>query len=195
MQDFIEQYLPTIAYVFAVVFSIFNMVYTRSTGKSLDKEVSFLKNRLPDYRESLSLADKQSEGQTFNPLVKQYKLDKHSDELIEKADMLDVQQLINSAVDTCLDRALARLMPEPTVEDGSISERLADTEDALDTLSEAFALADDYREKFNLSADLSVFDVFDRVRQYSDELQAQLDKLKGGALNVEEKKTDKPTEE
>ncbi|WGL31473.1 hypothetical protein [Dipodfec virus UOA04_Rod_1094] len=173
--EWIYDVLPYVAMILSALLSVINMVYTRKTGKSIDAEVSnLMKVRTPNYRQSMTVAEKVADGQTFSRFVKQYKLDPRTGALIE-LEPLDIQQLINSSADTALDRVLNRLMPDESNNQPTYADLTHVTED-LDFLSECNDVAETWRERLNLSPDMSISDVFQKMSEYEQTLTAQLTK-------------------
>lgn len=149
-------------------------VFCKHDDNNKNLEVSNMKQRTPNYRENLTVEQKFAEGQTFSPLVKQFKLDKRSGELVE-LEPLDIQKLIDSSLDTALDRVLKRLMPDeqpqPTFAD------MTALSDDLDFMSEALDTAEEWREKLGLSDEISVGDVFQKMSEYEKQLAQQLNQI------------------
>ena len=136
-----------------------------------------MKFRTADYRQNMSDNDKLADGQIFDPLVPQYKLNKHTDELEEQPDKLDVQKLINSNKECALDKMLDKLMPYDETGADNLQGRIDDTYDDLDVLSEAMDTAEDYRDKLGLTPETSLMDVYRAVDKYRLELREELNKL------------------
>ncbi|UPW41912.1 hypothetical protein [Dipodfec virus RodF1_74] len=148
------------------------------TNNLKEVEKSTMKTRMPDYRENLTSEKKAAEGQTFTRYVKQYRLNKVTDEL-EEIEPLDIVQLIQSSLDTCLSASLSRLMPEQP-EDSAVV-MLDTVRDDLDDLAQSLDIAEEWREKLNLGDDLSVSDVFAKMQEYSETLNKTIKEAKENA--------------
>ena len=150
MIAFIEEYAPYIFMALSAFLAVLNMVYTRITGKKIDTEVN-MKFRSPFYRESTP-----SPEQDFSPLVKTYRLDKTTDQLVE-ADTIDVDKLIASHMDSALERMLERFMPVDV--SAEIKGEIDDTESDLASVGAALDLLCDYRDNLGLDPFCSAEDV------------------------------------
>ncbi|UPW41583.1 hypothetical protein [Peromfec virus RodF8_50] len=154
MYDIVD-IIPYIVMALSFLLNFLNMVYTRKTGKSIDTEVNeIMKNRLPSYRES----ETTSTGQSFDPLVTQYRFNKTTGELEELPDKLDIQKFVDSSLNTSLEAMFDKFL-SPTPTDNILAD-LTDTRDKLDRLSDAMEFADELREKYGLSDDTSLSDVY-----------------------------------
>lgn len=163
MQTFIEQYFPLIFIGLSIITSFVSMVYTRRTGKNIDKGVSqIMKYRTPDYREK-----QLAKSQTFSPLVQTYRLDNSTGELVEN-DIVDIDKLVASNIDSALERMLERFMPVDVTDkiDGEIS----DTERDLSDIGAAMDALSEWRERLRLD-DLTPADVvLAEVEKYRNDL-------------------------
>lgn len=178
MQEFIQEILP---YVFSALSALFfglSAFFSARSNKSINKELQVMaktqqqtestaKYRAADYRDSVT-PDTVPEAQTFNPLLKQYRLNKRTNQLEELDDPLDIQQLIDSKVETALDRTLARLSPQQPL-DGAVTDCTEDYQDDLDLIADAMDVAEDYREKLGLADDVPVDQVFQKMSTYAEE--------------------------
>lgn len=119
--------------------------------------------------------------QTFSEERTDYILNKATNLLEESPLKVNVQKEIQSHVESCLEFVLEALNnPESYVKDAdnvkvvdSVAERNAMNED-LAYAGDIFDLAEEYRERFGLSADMSVQDIFAHVQKYSDEMGKRL---------------------
>lgn len=123
--------------------------------------------------------------QKFNDLVPVYRLNKATNELEKTDEYIDIQEQINSFKEQALQSMLDRFMPKLVDETADFTNVKGD----LDMLSESFAVAEEYREKFGLSDTATIQDIFKEVEKYSVALKEKLNK---GAKddekeNVEEK--------
>lgn len=160
MSSFID-YLPYVAMALSALIGIINMVYTRSTGKSIDKELTIMsKTFAPDRRTT-------KYRQTFSPLIKTYRLDKTTNELVENPDPIDVDKLVESMRDSCLDRLLERFMPVDVTD--KVKSDLHDTELDLSDIGNAMDIVHDWRDRLNLDEDTPFDSVLDKITQYRDE--------------------------
>lgn len=184
----IEQIINIAVTALSVIFHIVTMVlcakgyhvYCQHDSNTYS-EVDDMKSKTANYREKNGVVK-----QSFDKLIPQYSLNTRTNELVETPDKLDIQELINSNLESCLERVLMRLMPQQ-VDDGSVA-LLDDLEDDLDVMNEAFTAAEEWREKLGLSETLDTAAVFGELEKYSNTLKAQLNKNKEVKPNVETQK-------
>lgn len=138
------------------------LVLSRVNGKSIDKEfIMFLKTLTLDKKPA-------SVKRKYTSLIKTYRLDESTGELVENPDPLDVDKLVESCRSTSLSALLDRFLPQNTVDmiDGVISE----TEQDLGSVGAALDTLEEYRSKLGLSDDVSVSDVLAQIEMYRDKL-------------------------
>lgn len=165
----INEILFYIGIALAVLNSVITFVRTGSI-----KETMNMFFRSVNYKEHLSDEEKKAQSQEFDYMKTQYALNERTGELEEKDEKVDIQKLIDSSVETALDRMLNRFMPE-TVED---SEEVYQTykNDLMD-YADLIDRAEEYREHFGLAPDLSVQGVFDFVSKQADKLKTDIDSV------------------
>ena len=117
---------------------------------------------------------KRDYAQTFSNEKTCYVLDEASGELVPLATKKDLQAEIDSYLSTRLEEVIGKFInthdsPEEVVQADYSSSR-AD----LAMLGEAIELADEYRERLHLPANLSVEQVFSEVDKLSDSLKQRL---------------------
>lgn len=123
------------------------------------------KNRSPNYQERPS--------QKFSRFVKEYHYDDKS-KLLSEVGERDVVAEINSHVDECFASMLERLMPVQVDNQLPVDEQLQVMKDDLDILSDAFDLAEEYREKYNMPLDMTYLDIFKKVSAMSQDLTKKI---------------------
>lgn len=107
--------------------------------------------------------------ETFKPV---YKLNKVTNELEMTDEVVDIQELVNSCKDTCLQAVLDRFMPvDENVDVTSYNSMIDD----LDVLQGSIDLAEEYRSKFNLPLTMSIQDVYKTVQDKSVALKTKID--------------------
>lgn len=181
--DFVNYFLKAdnivsvIEFLFFGVVSLILLIKTGNTKPiktfidkfgDIEKEEN-MKYRLPNYQEKEKV-----EGQTFDKFIKCYKVNKLTNELEETGEVIDIQEMVNSSVSTCMTEVLSRFFPDNTPESPEVA--LAnEMQDDLEFLSETYSVAEKYRDMFNLGADMSVQDIFKIVEQKSNELNKSLE--------------------
>lgn len=113
-----------------------------------------------------------SKGQTFETTKPVYRLNKATGELEKTEDVVDLQEVVNSCIDTALDRVLDRLMPK--VQEAQDVAQLDTMREDLDFAMEVCNRAEEYREKFNLDDSLSVSDIYDHVAKEAELLDVKI---------------------
>lgn len=166
-----------IAYLVALALSVLNAIITFVRTGTLKKEYKNMLYRSPDYQDYLSDEEKQKQAQEFPNIKTEYVLNKHTNELEEKESKTDLQSLINSSVDTALDRVLQRLLPDgDNLQDTLESDYVTYGDDLID-FADMLDRAEEYREKFNLPLEMSVEDIFKRVQTEADGLKSRIANL------------------
>ena len=101
--------------------------------------------------------------------------------MLEKSPVpVNVQKKIQSYVGTCLENVINAFLHPEEFEDGdnvTLQDSVASRNDMLEDLSyagEMFDIAEEYRERFNLSSDMSVQDIFKFVQKQADEMGERL---------------------
>ena len=139
---------------------------------------------------SSKLLEKQS-GQTYDNIVPVYRLNKVTGELVKTDEVIDINEVVQSCKDQTLDYILDKFLPEQLNQLPISEQVISSLDDDLDTLRDLGNIADEYRERFNLSDSMSISDIYNYVnnerKKAVDALNAQKQK-KEDALN-EEKKT------
>lgn len=173
--EFLENNLQIVS---AALFSLAGIVlffvnYLR-TGK-IDKELTeFINKELEIMKFKTANDTCQIVSQTFSDTIPDYKLNPKTNELERLPIDKNIQAYIDSYIDCALDRILDRFLPAEQPTDQQFVE-LEQMQLDLAQAGEMFDLAEEYREKFGLSDDLSVSQIFDRVQQESDKLAKDID--------------------
>lgn len=128
-----------------------------------------MKYRTENYQDTEKVS-----GQTFDTLLKTYRVNKVSNELEETGEVIDIQEMINSSVSSCLTEVLSRFFPDNVPVDNDKVAIVEQMQDDLDYLQDTFAVAERYKEMLGLSPETSVQDVFKAVQLKSQELSNSL---------------------
>lgn len=154
----------------ALAVSVFLAVfYAIKTGsvKNLIKEVTELMYK---FRTMQTVAP--SEGQTFSEEKDEYRLNEITNELEKTGNKINIQAIIDSCLETALDKALSRLMPE--VEECKEMVELETMRGDLDVMQEAAMLAEEYRAKYGLSEDIPYNNIFAKVGEMATALDSKI---------------------
>lgn len=162
--------------ILSAVFLLISVFFrSKVSNKTLEK--CYMKFKT-NYNQSCDVQIAQSFSDSrFKPV---YRLNKVSNELEKTDEVVDIQELLNSCRDYCLSSCLDRFLPSDSL-DSSVDNLVAeydDTLDDLDNLTAALDLAEDYREKFNLSHEMSVDDIFKFVSDRAGDLKSAIEKHK-----------------
>lgn len=119
-------------------------------------------------------------------LKTQYRYNAEKNILEELPTKIDIQAQIDSHIETCLEKVLERFLPiaDPTAVE------VATTQKKLSKLDEMLALtekANEYRQAFKLSDDLSIQEVFNAVSNKAEALKLQLSNFNKEEILNEEK--------
>lgn len=179
-----------VAALVSIIAFIVTFIRTGSVKKALQnlnliQGVTNMTTRAPDYHQSANENDESI--QSFENTRTDYVLNRHTNELEEKPEKIDLQSLINSAVDTALDRVLQKLMPDGSEIPDTIETDYENSIGDLDDLAQAMDIAEEYRERLGLPLEMSVSDIYKRVGEYSSNLLEQIKTKQGGNNNVTQK--------
>lgn len=160
--------------VLAIVCFIITYVRTGNIKKSISefKEVYDLKYKTVN-------SERKKYNQSFTPEVKDYILNPASNELEELPKKKNVDDYIQSHIESCLERALERFLPKVNEEDDLTADYTERCDD-LASLGEAIEMAESYREQFGLPDSASIADIYAAVDKSAKELKSKLsnDELK-----------------
>ncbi len=125
---------------------------------------------------SSKLLEKQS-GQTYDKIVPVYRLNKVTGELVKTDEVIDINEVVQSCKDQTLDYILDKFLPEQLNQLPISEQVISSLDDDLDTLRDLGNIADEYRERFNLSDSMSISDIYNYVnnerKKVFDMLQAK----------------------
>lgn len=163
--------------VSALLAFLITFIRTGSISKSIKnlKEVQDLKYQTQE--------DRVQPSQSFSETVPDYVLNPSSNELERLPVDKNIQEYIQSFVDTALANALERFLPKVISEDDDTVESYADKQADLGSLADAMDIAEEYREKYNLPDSYSMADIYSFVDQQASAIKsklADLNKPKGG---------------
>lgn len=182
--NWLDIFLLVIFVIWCVVriflaFIEFKSSHDVKTLKSNFKEIYDImsKFRLPDYQEDKKF-DKSVHRQKFSKYSPEYVYNEDTEELKATGGKIDDQAIIDSHLDTCFEKVLEKFLPEliekaqPDI-DGVYGDSTQIKQDLADFAS-MLEVAEEYREKYNLSADLDAIQVFNAVQKLSDEQSAYI---------------------
>lgn len=169
--DYVLQCLP---FVLAFIAFIITFVRTGSVKKSLRdfKEVFEVKYRTFDTRDKT--APKPTE---FSPYVDDYVLNPDTNELEKLPNPKNIQAKIDSYIECALDRSLEKFMPNVVSEIDDVSEQYSRSREDLASVGEAMEIAEEYRDKFGLSDNASIADIYSELDKHSRVLKDKLSKF------------------
>lgn len=168
--DFMANYGEYITFAVYAVVSI--VLFFRTKNIKYLKELNeVMKYRTATYRET-----EESPSQEFERFKPVYRLNKATGELELTDERIDIQELIDSCRDICLQSCLERFMPQEDATD-EIQDNYNEYLDDLDGFTEYLDKAEMYREKFNLSDELSAEEIFDHVSEQASKLKNRLEEI------------------
>lgn len=166
LQDY-DKLISILSFVFMAVFAV--LLY-RKTGniKYLEEVFQDMKYRKENYQDKEPV-----KGQTYSKYVDVYRLNKATG-LLEKEDTpIDIDELIKSSMNNILDVILDKFLPNNTPIVDEVAQRDV-LRDDLDILQEGFEIAQEMRERYKLSDDMSVQDIFAYVNKKYDEVSKDI---------------------
>ena len=160
--------------IIAFIVSIVNFF---RTGRLNTSAKQFIKETIEEMPRDLK---RPVHSQSFTEERDDYILNSVTNMLEKSPVKVNVQKKIQSYVVTCLENVLNALQHPEEFEDGdnvTLQDSVASRNDMLEDLSyagEMFDIAEEYRERFNLSPDMSVQDIFKFVQTQADEMGERL---------------------
>lgn len=130
----------------------------------------------------------------FSQFVDDYIYNPVTNQLTVSPVKKDVQAYIESFADSSLDVALDKFLNVATDDQDEVADVTRDMTD-LAVMAEMYERAEEYREKFGLSDDMSISQIYGFVGDKSAELADYLKKIQnGGKENVETEKNEEKSE-
>lgn len=160
-----------------IISFVFNVVNFFRTGRLNKSSKKFIKGTYEEMSRDLK---RPVHSQSFTEERDDYVLNTVTNMLEKSLIPVNVQKKIQSYVGTCLENVLNALLHPEDFEDGdnvTLQDSVASRNDMLEDLSyagEMFDIAEEYRERFNLSPDMSVQDIFKFVQTQADEMGERL---------------------
>lgn len=188
----LENYDLIVSIFLAIISLLFGYFRTRSCKKKIKEVKEDMK-----FKTYSSAVESESPKQEFQETIPDYVLNESTNELERLAVDKNVQAIIQSYIDTALERALERFLPGQEIKEvDDIVERYNESQLDLAELGSAFDKAEEYRQQFGLGDDCSVSDIFAKLSEFSESLKGKIATYnKGGAENaVSEKGTDEKKE-
>lgn len=121
-----------------------------------------------------------------------YRLNKATNELENTGEVVDIQEMVNSYLDTTMSKVLDRLLPNLDTSEDNVA--FVSMTDDLDELQKISSKAEDYRKKFGLDDSLSITDIFKVVGQKASELKDKIDSSELLKEKISEVKKDEEKE-
>lgn len=174
MFDFIyanlEYFVSGIAFIITFIFSVINLCKTKNIKKFKEE----LNEMRTIYRSEHYVVgeDTTNKGQTFSEFKPVYKLNKATGELEKTEDKINIQSLINSAVDSALTNMLERFLPE--IDDTSDVVQYNALTDDLDYMLDISARAEKWKEELGLDKNLSLSETFTAMSVKAEDLRKSL---------------------
>lgn len=175
MKEFLQNYEKYIEIATNLIFVILSIMLFLKT-----KDTKYLIGVLEDMKNK-----EQTKGQTFDNCKQVYRLNKATNVLEPTDDYIDIQELVNSSLETALDRVLNRLMPTDTEED-VVRQSVDIMEDELDVMSNLIEKANQYKIDNNLDLNMSVNDVYLHMSNKAKFMCEQLEKIHNDNIKKQE---------
>lgn len=181
--DAIVLLVAVIIYVVFKLLMLYNASKTRIISKKIESgEIEMVKKKSMDYTQSF-------EGTNIKP---EYHYNKTNGTL-EEVGKIDLQALIESHLGSCFEKVLERMLPKETEQTIAVAEYNR-MRDELNEMSSVYEMANEYREKYGLSADMSNQDVFKHVESKASALRDFINTTFNGGKNNETKKDEQKSE-
>lgn len=184
--DLIEFFLKILIAVLSFVCAV--LVFRKT--KNLDLTFN-------TFKECMTMARNGNYTQDFtgSNIKPEYKYNKQTGEIEETGGKIDIQELINSCMETTLEAVLNRFMPVQTEEQIAIAEHTRMT-DKLDEMAKLIETANEYKKVYNLDDAMSIQEVYKFIGSEADKLKMAIDnygKVVKEPIKKEEVKEDEKT--
>ncbi|UPW40839.1 hypothetical protein [Sigmofec virus UA08Rod_6521] len=174
-------YLPIIYIVLVAVLNGIELIYSVRTGRNIKSEVNSMKKMVTLTDKSVAREKKDPYTQSFSPLIKQYRYNESSGELEELPDMLNIDKVVESCRQSCLEALKERFLPRDVT--AELQGQVEDIERDIGDIASSLSALDDWREKLNLSPESSTSQVYEAM-------MAEREKMLKDAQMLQEKHLD-----
>ncbi|QXN75027.1 hypothetical protein [Microvirus mar9] len=191
---FFELYFPYIVAAIMFVLAVVGFIVTLITKRSVSSATKTFKEIINMSDLPKDLASKRVKlSQSFSEIVPDYVLHDTTNELERSPIDKNIQNYIDSFIETALERALQKFTVPNAVEDDTVVDYTQSVDD-LASLAEAMEIAENYREKLGLSDTASIADIYSAVDKESVKLKSQLNNYKERVENEKKNKTEQKSE-
>lgn len=161
IQDFLSQYDKVISLVSFIFMIIFSLLLYKKTGN-----VKYLLEVLNKMKYKTETTFQDTSVQTFSNLKPVYRLNKSTGQLEKTDDFIDIDEIVRSSLTTTLDFILDKFLPNSMGVSDEVAERDV-LNDKLDVMQNAFEFAEELKTKYKLDSNLSLTEVFAKVKELS----------------------------
>lgn len=162
---------------------IFDKIVAGETKPSVDTEEEVAKKIL--FKGDFEKVRENVKGQKFSRFKNDYRFNKKTKEIEPLDTKTDVQALIDSHAEDCLNSILNRLMPTSVHQPESVKEHKR-TIDVLDELAVVTEKAENYKKEYNMPADTKIEDIYAALLKISEDMKSKLNTTnKGGEKNAQ----------
>lgn len=155
---------------------------TGSIKKSINNFLEVDNLKFKTYNSAVA---KKRHGQSFDEEIDDYILNTSSNELEKLPNKKNIQDIIQSYVDTCLERSLEKFLPNVISEDDDIVHDYDVHVSDLAVLADAMDAAETYREKLGLKPGSSLAEIYEAVDKEAVLLKQKLNEKKEKLKNEE----------
>lgn len=186
--DLIEFFLKILITIISILCAV--LVFRKT--KSLDLTFN-------TFKECMTMARNGNYTQDFtgSNIKPEYKYNKQTGEIEPTGGKIDIQELINSCMETTLEAVLNRFMPVQTEEQIAVAEHTRMT-DKLDEMAKLIETANEYKKAYNLDPAMSVQDVYKVIDAEAKKLKVVIDnygKVVNEPVKMEVKDNEKVVDE
>lgn len=186
----LENWQDLLPFVLSFIAVIVNLVLFKRT-----KNIKYLMEvqELLKYKTAQSVSSEPVKVQSFDNLKPVYRLNKSTNMLELTDEVVDIQAEIDSMKDYCLRACLERMEAFYQDDDNLTQQELESCQSDLDDLIAYYQRAEQIRDKYNLSADLSVTEVYNTVNERAKTIKQKIaeaqQKQKSNIMEVKQNET------
>lgn len=188
LQENYPQLIALVGFVGSFLLNLVMWLRTRNIKYLLGGVTEEMKFKSRD-----EVVTRQAVDYTSSRFKKVFRYNKSTGELEETDEVVDLQEEIDSMRDYCLQACLERFECQYSDEISTTQQNVDVLQDDLDTLNSIYAVAEAYRDKYQLGDDVDIKDVFKAMYAERDQMKQHISALKEKQKGVTENETSAQT--
>lgn len=170
----LEIYYPYLIAGIIFILAVVSFLVTLFTKKSVTHAVKNFEEVITMGKKYLTVDTRSKTKQVFSEEVPDYVLSERTNELELSPIPKNIQDYINSHIETALERALERFSVPNAIEQEDVFNDYTQRVDDLSSIGEAIELAETYRDRYHLPDTYSISDIYSFVDKQAKDLGLKL---------------------